>query len=103
MELLKSALENNTSIKEIWLKDVHDNYINQFVDIAKHCQQLETVHFNGNGITKQMASHIMMQLAIKQLVFMQCEITEGVAQVFVEALKNGDHSFCDKTFWDKVL
>ena len=67
-ELLKSALENNTSIKEIHLKNVYAIYINQFVDIAKHSQQLETVHFNGNGITKEMASYIMMQLAIKRLV-----------------------------------
>ena len=94
-ELLKSVLENNTSIKEIQLKDVYANYINQFVDIAKHSQQLETVHFNGNGITKEMASHIMMQLAIKQLIFMQCEITDDVAQVFVDWLKKGDQSFCE--------
>ena len=73
----------------------YDDYINQFVDIVKHCQQLENVHFNGFRITEEMASHILSQLAIKQLVFKQCGITEEVAQVFVQALKNGDHSFCD--------
>ena len=42
----------------------------------------------------------MMQLAIKRLIFKQCEITKKVAQVFVEALKNGDHSFCDIKLFD---
>ena len=35
-ELLKSVLENNTSIKEICLKNIYDICINQFVDIVKH-------------------------------------------------------------------
>ena len=77
------------------MKDVHANYINQFVDIVKHSQQLKTIHFNGNRITKEMASHIMMQLAIKRLIFTECEITASVAQVFVDWLKKGDHNFCD--------
>ena len=70
-------------------------YINQFVDIANHCQQLETIHFNSFLITEEMASHIMMQQALKQLIFKQCLIMEEVAQVFLQALKNSDHSFCE--------
>ena len=42
-----------------------------------------------------MASHIITQLAIKQLILKQCQITEEVAQVFVQALKSCNHSFCD--------
>ena len=78
-----------------YIRRNYASYINQFVDIAKHCQQLETIHFNGFNITEEMASHIMTQLAIKRLIFKQCRITEEVAQVFVQALKNSDHSFCD--------
>ena len=71
--------------------------------IAKHCQQLETIRFNGFNITKEMASHIMMQLAIKRLIFKQCWILEEVAQVFVQALKDCDHSFCDIKLFETKL
>ena len=75
------------------MKNVYDIYINQFVNIVKHSQQLETVYFKGTGVTKEMTSHIMTQLAIKWLILLDCDITQDIAEVFVEALKKGDHSF----------
>ena len=85
------------SIKEIHLKlpFVDDFYINQFVDIAKHCQQLETVHFHSCSIQKEMLSRLMTMLPIKQLIFTSCPITKGDAQFVVDFLKKGDHHFCE--------
>ena len=96
MELLKSALEKNTSIKEIRLKHLlfaNDITIHHFVDITKCSHQLERVYFQLFTITKANMSHILTQLVVKEVIFFRCSISEEVAQVAVDTLKQFDHPF----------
>ena len=109
MVLWKRTGHHGTNEKCTRKQHVYGIYINKFVDIAKHSQQLEILHLQGSKITKEMASHIMMQLPIKRLVFKSCRITESVAQIFVDLLKKGDHSYCEiqlfetKSYkWNKI-
>jgi hypothetical protein len=82
------------------LKGLHDIYINQFINIAKHSQQLETVYFQGLTITKATMSHILTQLPVKEVIFKRCTISEEVAQFAVETLKQFDHSFIKVELFD---
>ena len=86
------------------MKDLDDDDINihQFVDIAKHSQQLETVYFQGFTTMKEMVAHILTQLPLKRLFFRNCTIAEEVAQVAVDTLKKLDHSFCKIELFDHV-
>ena len=90
--LLKSAVVRNTTIKDIHVKSQGAPVNNQVVEIVNHSQQLQSINFKFCQIMKELVAHMMMQLSIKQLIFMDCSITEDIAAVFVEALK-GDHTF----------
>ena len=95
LELLKSALAENTSIMDIRVKERTDSIIDDhIIEILQHCRQLESLSFKVHYISKEMAAALMKQLSIQRLFFTDCDISEQVAAIFVEALE-GEHSFTE--------
>jgi hypothetical protein len=93
LELLKSALAENTSIMDIHVKERTDSIIDDhIIEILQHCRQLESLSFKDRYISEEMAAALMKQLCIQRLFFTDCDISEQVAAIFVEALE-GEHSF----------
>ena len=78
-ELLSYALVKNTSIKKIHLKQSSSPCIFQFVNLVKHCQQLETVVFKWQIFSEKIVSHVIMQLHVKHLILQDCCMTPKCA------------------------
>jgi hypothetical protein len=92
VELLKSALGENTSITDIRVKLSGNSYDNRIIDIVQYSRQLKSLSFKGRYISKEMAAALMKQLSIQRLYFTDCHVSEEATAFFVEALE-GEHSF----------
>jgi len=67
---------------------------------VKHSRQLESLSFEKyRTISKEMATRLTKELLVQRLVFTNCDISKGVAAIFVEAL-HGEHSFTDIDLFD---
>jgi hypothetical protein len=92
LELLKSALWENTSITDIRVELSGNSFGNHIIDIVQYSRQLESLSFEGWSISKEMSAALIKQLSIQRLFFTDCGISEEIAAIFVETLE-GEHSF----------